>query len=341
MGLISCGSFDDDGIKLPSQQTASCLNLGTTSLNLSIQDEFTTLPGKVSVFFNVKDNEGNPIPGLTPNNFNIFEKGRNDECYNGISSSESFAAISPKSQVFSTNTYLVLDLSNSVLSSSLDQLKAASISFINNVMPAQADEAYKMGIYWIDGENILHLLTDLTSSIANLESAINGITTDISNDPSTDLYGAIIKATDIAEAKLLEFENQEIFAAASIVLFTDGTDQAARFTKTNAVNKVNNANSNISFFSIGLGNEIDADVLSQLGKTASVFADNSQELEAKFNEISITVSGQANSFYLFEYCSPKRDGSGISQLIIQAVKGDQQGWISTQFDATGFVSGCN
>jgi len=38
----------------------------------------------------------------------------------------------------------------------------------------------------------------LTSSKDELKTAIDGITTDISNDPSTDLYGAVIKSTDKA-----------------------------------------------------------------------------------------------------------------------------------------------
>ncbi len=336
--LFSCGTFDDDGITKPLSN--SCLDLGNAQLVLSIQDKFTTLPGKVSVFFKVNDKDGNPVSGLKSNNFNVFERGRNDQCFSGISSSESFAKISPNSQVFRNNTFLVLDLSNSVLSSSLSQLKSAATTFIDNVMPATPDEAFKMSIYWFDGEDNLHLLNELTSNSEELKSSIDGITDTISQDPSTDLYGTVIKATDIASEKLAEFENLDIFAAASVVLFTDGTDQAARYSKSSAINKVNNANKNITFFSIGLGNEIDETVLTQIGKTTSVFADNSQELEDRFNEISLSVAGQANSFYLFEYCSPKRDGSGTNELIIQANDSERQGAINTNFDATGFTSGC-
>ncbi len=60
-----------------------------------------------------------------------------------------------------------------------------------------------------------------------------------------------------------------------------------------------------------------------------------------FNDISNGVAGQANSFYLFEYCSPKRDGSGENDLIIQVITGDRDGIVQTSFDATGFTGGCN
>ena len=351
MGLfflaVSCGNADDDVNFDPSQgdlgqgkPVDECLNLGENELLLSIQDQFTTLPGKVSIFFRVSDTNGNPIPGLTADQFTIYEQGRNDACFSTISKTESQARISPNTQIFSNNTLLVLDLSNSVLSSSMEELKTASVSFVDNVMPSTESPAFKMAIYWFDGEDELHMLNPLTSSKSELNAAIQGITQDISSDPSTDLYGAVIKATDVAEKLLKESTGDDTIGAASVVIFTDGTDQASRYTQNAALSKVTNANRNISFFSIGLGAEIDAEVLADIGKTYSVFASNKEELETTFNDISFRVSQQANSFYLFEYCSPKRDGSGESNLAIQVNDGNRKGAVQTKFSANGFTGGC-
>lgn len=347
--IVSCGNAEDDVFFGRGNSTATdlgegqtvdpCLNLGANQLTLSIQDQFTTLPGKVSVFFRVSDTDGNPVSGLTANQFTIYEQGRNDACFNRISTSESAARISPNAQIFNNNTLLVLDLSNSVLSSSLQELKTASVSFVNNVMPATASPSVKMAIYWFDGENRLHLLNALTSSRDELIGAINGITTTISKDPSTDLYGAVIKATDIAEKLLNDTKNNNVIGAASIVIFTDGTDQASRFTERAALDKVRNANLNISFFSIGLGSEIDTEVLRGIGKTSSVFANNKAELETTFNNISQLVSQRANSFYLFEYCSPKRV-DGDNNLAIQVTANGKQGAVQTKFNSRGFTGGC-
>lgn len=345
---VSCGNADDDvtfrlntgevlGKGIPVDD---CLGFPESDLILSIQEQYTTLPGKISILFKVSDTEGNPVSGLNADQFTIYEQGRNDDCFNTISTSESFARISSNSQIFATNTILVLDLSNSVLSSSLDELKTASSSFVDNVMPVTAVESIQMAIYWFDGEDELHLLNDLSSSRDELKSAINGITTEISNDPSTDLYGAVIKSTDIASDLLKASTQGDKIGAASIVIFTDGTDQASRFTKEAAQKKVDDADPNIAFFTIGLGSEIDTQVLTDLGKTFSVFAGNKEELETTFNDISQRVSEQANSFYLFEYCSPKRDGSGENNLAIQLKDGSRQGAVQTKFDATGFEAGC-
>lgn len=345
---FSCGNADNDvnfNLNLgeglgKGKPVDDCLGLDESELVLSIQEQYTTLPGKVSIFFKVSDTEGDPVPGLTAEQFTIYEQGRNDACFNTISTSESLARISPNSQIFSNNTLLVLDLSNSVLSSSLAELKTASLSFVDNVMPNTMQESFKMAIYWFDGENELHLLNPLTASKQELTAAIQGITDDISNDPSTDLYGAVIRSTDIASELLSASTQGGKIGAASVVIFTDGTDQASRYTKEAAQKKVDDANSNISFFTIGLGGEIDTQVLTDIGKTFSVFAGNKEELENTFNDISFRISEQANSFYLFEYCSPKRDGSGENNLAIQVKSGNRQGAVQTKFNATGFTGGC-
>ena len=344
--LISCGNADDDvnfalntGDGLgKGKPVDDCLDLGENDLVLSIQEQFTTKPGKVSVFFRVSDADGSPVPDLTADQFTIYEQGQNDDCFNTISTSEAQSRISPNAQIFSNNAILVLDLSASVLTSSLEELKTASISFINNVMPATTQESFKMAIYWFNGEDELHELNALTASKEELTAAIESINTDISNDPSTDLYGAVIKSTDIASNLLTESTKGEKIGAASVIIFTDGTDQASRFKREDAQKKVDNANENISFFTIGLGGEIDAQVLMDIGKTSSVFANNKEELETKFNDISDLVSQRASSFYLFEYCSPKR--SGDNNLAIQVKKGNLQGAVQTKFNADGFTGGC-
>lgn len=346
--ILSCGNAEDDvsfdinnqGELGKGNQPDACLGFDDNELLLSIQDQFTSEPSKVSILFKVSDKLGNPIAGLSANQFTIYEQGRNDDCFNTISSSESLARISPNSQIFSNNTLLVLDLSNSVLESSLSELKTASTSFVNNVMPMAESDSFKMAIYWFDGEDELHLLNPLTSSIAELTKAIDGITQDISNDPSTDLYGAVIKSSAIAETFIQTNNQSEIIGAASVVVFTDGTDQASRYTEESALEAVDEANQNISFFTIGLGSEIDQEVLSEIGKTASVVAANTAELEATFNQISQRVSEQANSFYLFEYCTPKRDGSGDNNLVIQLTDNGLQGAVQTEFNADGFTGGC-
>lgn len=332
--LVNGGGDDDNDDLCPLDNSKD--------LVLTIQDQFVSLPSNVSLFFKVDDKNDKPIPQLSSSNFTIFEKGRNDECPREVSSFEANSRIRPHSQIFTFNTILILDLSASVTATSLGELKEAAKSFVDQVQPEDAGEAYRMGIWWFDGENELHSLIDFTDSNADLKAAIDGITTNISSDPSTDLYGAVIKGMEKAEEVLASYQAQDIISAVSMVVFTDGTDQAARHLKEDAFNAVNKDNSNVTSFTIGLGEEIDTEVLNQIGQDGSFFAADKAELETIFSEIAQLVWGEANSYYLFEYCSPKRDGSGLNELRIEAANdaGDLTGSVTTTFEAAGFTSGC-
>ena len=128
-------------------------------------------------------------------------------------------------------------------------------------------------------------------------------------------------------------------AAASVITFTDGTDQAARHLRSDAFDAVESASESIDFYTIGLGNEIDQDVLTALGPKSALSTDDPDDLANKFREIADNIFNEANSFYLFEYCTPKRDGSGINGLRIEVDVAEGQGAVNTTFDATGFESG--
>lgn len=336
VSLISFTACDSS-----SEADDPCPKVADDDLQLTIQEEYTTLPAKVSVFFKVDDKDGMPVANLNSASFTIYEKGRNDDCERSISSFESNAVVSSRKQIFAYNTVLILDLSASVTATSLDELKLAAKDFIAEVMPNDDNENYAMGIWWFDGQDELHELIAPSSDPAALQNAIDGISPAISDDPSTDLYGAVIKGVAEAEALQNSFEAEDIISAVSIVIFTDGTDQAGRYLKTDAMDAVNTANNAVRFFSIGLGGEIDEEVLTEIGKHGSVFAADQTELENTFQQVAQIVWAEANSYYLFEYCSPKRDGSGTNELrIVVNTNEGVSGSVVTEFDATGFGSGC-
>jgi uncharacterized protein YegL len=311
-------------------------------LIISIQDSFTSLPAKVSIFFKVDEKNGKPVAGLTETDFSIFEKGRNDTDFELISAFEAERKVADNSKIFSHCTILLLDLSGSVTSQSLQELKDASKSFVDVVIPVGGKPSpVKLGIWWFDGEADLHPLVSPTNDKIALKSGIDGLTPGMSADNSTNLYGAVIEGADIASSALATLQGQQILAGASVVIFTDGTDQAARQTKENAYQAVDEVAPNISFFSIGLGGEIDEAVLQRIGSGGSAFADDINSLITTFNEVAQWVKDEANSYYLFEYCSPKRDGSGLNGLRLEVEYQGKKGSRTTQFDATGFGGGCS
>lgn len=339
--FLTFGCKDDDlpfndCFQEPDEKTNLVINV--------LEGPTVTLPSKISVFFKLTDDNDNPVGYLTPENFVIYEKGLNDQCHRQISQTEAPRVISGKEQVFNHTTMLVLDLSGSVLQENLEPLKNAATEFIDAIMPDTLDESTKMGIWWFDGEDELHSLVAPTASKSNLKLGILAIDPSISNDASTDLYGAIIKSA--AEAKIILADNQvdDKIAAASVVIFTDGTDRAGRYLKADAVTAVNSAPNDITFFTIGLGSEIDQNELATFGRNGFAFNNDVSKLTQIFENVATSVSNEANSYYLFEYCSPLRSGTD-NGLVIEAFfnnsNGTQFGNFQTTFDATGFGGGCS
>ena len=307
------------------------------SLNVSIENQFVNLPSNVSVFFQVTDNDLNGVAGLSEADFNIYENG------NLISDFEAVRKIQPNERIFDYNIMLLLDLSGSVLGSeNLDPLKQAATGFIDEVLPTQADAsngAIKIEIWWFDGSENIKQLQPASTDREILEGAINSISPNMSSDNSTNLYGAVIQSVEVATQRLSQTRQLDEIGSSAIVLFTDGTDQANRASKGQALEAVRNADNDIAFYSIGLGGEIDESVLGQIGRTSFVSAVNIGELLDSFREIGDLINNRANSFYLLEYCSPKR--SGNNQLTIEVTRGSLTGSANTLFDASDFNGSCN
>ena len=328
--FFSCKSDEGDPVDQDSRDQSE--------LEIRIQNQFVSDPSKVSVFYRVIDGLGNPVAGLMEDEFTIFEKGRNDVEFNLISRDEADRTISDNKDIFRYNVVLLLDLSGSVIANDLNALKVSATQFVNNLLDTQ-NNSTKIGIYWFDGLDLLHELIGPTENVDQLINAIEGMNENMSTDKSTDLYGAILKGTVKAQEAIEANVASGFQAAASIITFTDGTDQAARHLRTDAIEAVRLVSGSIDFYTIGLGSEIDLDVLAALGPKSSLSADNPDDLSIKFTEISENIYNEANSFYLFEYCTPKRDGSGTNGLRIEVETALGTGAVNTTFDATGFQSG--
>jgi hypothetical protein len=74
-------------------------------LIITIQDQFVNPPSRVSVFFKVERKNGDPVAGLTEDNFTIYEKGRNDDFERLLSEDEATRLIGDNAVVFKTDLY--------------------------------------------------------------------------------------------------------------------------------------------------------------------------------------------------------------------------------------------
>ena len=154
-------------------------------------------------------------------------------------------------------------------------------------------------------------------------------------DPSTNLNGAVEKGLSVLDSLQEETPKEAIFAG-SLVVFTDGTDQAGIIHNDVAVATVDG--SPHSVFSIGLGGEVDKSQLEALGKSGTAIAEDADQISTAFDEIAQAIESKASRFYVVGYCSPKRAGQHTLNLSVEGFSGEP---LAFDFSADGFKAGCD
>ena len=295
-----------------------------------------TPPSKISVFFKLDKKEGGAVPNLTAADFNVYEQTANNDCLQPISIFEGARVVSQEVQDYTHTTFILLDLSGSILANYSEEIKKATTALVNQIDPTPNKSLNNIGIYWFDGASNLHRLVAPSFDKNLILEGINSIDNTNSQDNSTNLYGAVKEMTQRANELL---NSQDNVAGVSILLFTDGQDRANRVSKQVAYEAVDSSSTAISFFTVGLGEEVNEEDLKKFGKDKFVNIKGVEELSTSFKEIAQSVEDEANSYYLFEYCSPVRGGTD-NVLIIEAIQGDQKGYLESSFSAEGFEGGC-
>jgi len=293
-------------------------------------------PSKLAIYFKLEERNGQPVANLTAENFNIYEQTARSTCLQAISEFETPRKVRKPERDFSHNTLILLDLSGSVLTNFSTELKEATKALVNEINPHKDTSKNKVGIYWFDGAADIHQLIAPSLDKTAILNSIETIDSTLSKDNSTNLYGAISSITAQANAMLEQDANVK---GVSVLLFTDGKDRANRVSRQAAYDAINDSNKAISFFSVGLGTDVNEADLRKFGQDKFVGLQDVSQLITTFSNIAQSVQNEANSYYLFEYCSPIRAGSD-NVFILEAVVGSKKGFLENPFNAERFGGGC-
>ena len=189
----------------------------------------------------------------------------------------------------------------------------------------------KVAVYAFDGSEEIFPIQGFRESAGGI-ARLGSFRT---RDPSTNLHGAVVEATEVLAAELERATSPLRFG--TLVVFSDGTDRAARVSQDQMNDALDEAGFEI--FAIGVGNEIDEDTLRDVGRSGYVQIQDSAAISAAFDAISRRIIGYTQRFYLLSYCSPAR--AGVHRVTIEAVSHDQTGKLDYEFDAEGFGPNCN
>lgn len=248
----------------------------------------TEEPNKVKMLFQVLDLEGKGIDYLTIDDFEILEDGAE------VSPTESNLQISKRqSNPYLMKTVLMLDNSTSITDdpahlNNLDLLKAAAKSFVDNMSNQQEVALFKFS-------SSAEKLVDFTSNKNTLKNAIDNIGRGYA---TTNLYGAVIEGV----SEWTDFINSNNIIQGQMVLFTDGNDTQDSRTLGEALDAIGEK----SVYTVGLGSEIEPEILKQIGNQGAFTIADMSQLHQIFIQIQLEINSYANSFYWMEYSSPKR-----------------------------------
>ncbi len=290
-------------------------------------------PSNVAVYFKVQTEGGDPVGGLTADQFRIYEDNQL------VSQYESKQTILNPEVTAVHYTLLLVDMSGSVSQSgngTTDELVQAASAFTDHVEKQQ-----KVAVYAFDGSPDLTPISPFSDQPGSAKAGIQQLTTFKPKDPSTNLNGAIVKALDELDTALGKAQQPLKFG--TLVVFTDGTDRAGRVPQNEMEQHIKEKPFDV--FAIGLGAEMKPEYLQRIGKSGTANAADKNAIVKAFDDVGARVEARTKSYYLLSYCSPSR--AGKHEVRIEAVykdaqgKSEQTGSLRSDFDATGFAPGCD
>ncbi len=281
-------------------------------------------PAGVRTVFQLLDCDGYPIVDLKNNELSILLDGE------PIHSEGDVAPVLTQEVDFESYSLLLLDMSDSIVASgSLEPMVGAARDLVHKLV----SQGQKVAIYRFAGPKYFAGSQNFTAD----ESLLDGALETLSNSDglgTTDLYGSISRAIDVLDGA----GSNEILTTRTLVLFTDGSDEAMAATSKSAKSAIDN--SDIQVFTIGLGGDVDQDELHSFGKSGFEWAEDSDKLDEAFNAITQSMRDLARSYYLVGVCSPRV--SGWREMTLEIDRDGETGSLVVHYDATNFdIVGCD
>ena len=282
-------------------------------------------PNNVWVFFTVEKGE-EPVAGLLAEDFDIYEDGDLVSVY------ESKQVIQNPEVAAVMYTMLLLDVSGSITESgSSDTLVDAATLFTDRVGKTQ-----KVGVYAFDGEKEIKSVVPFTESEGAAVGGLEGLRTYKAKDPSTNLHGAVMEG--LRELKKQLDKEKKPLKFGTLVVFTDGTDRAARFSREEMKAEINKDQyGSYELYAIGVGVEIKKAGLNDIGQDGTELVSDQAEVKAAFEKVAERIEKHTKRFYLLSYCTPARKGTHEVRIVANSKKDPKgKGSLEWDFNADGF-----
>lgn len=307
---------------------------GCAGLTLTSVQNTAEKPSNVAIYFRVEAHDGEPIAGMTADQFSIYE---DDQL---VSKYESQQTILNPEVTATHYTLLLVDMSGSVA----DSEDRPQVVEAVRVFTEKVEANNRVGIYAFDGEAELHRIVGFTKSADSADARAGSLDAFAPKDPSTNLNGAVVAGLEELDTALAEATTP--LRIGTLVVFTDGTDRAARVDRETMLEAVRDSEHDV--FAIGLGAEISEDELANIGKSGTSLATDRKNVVDAFDAIGSKIAAMTRSYYLLSYCSPARAQEHEVRIEADAKRKNDKnkeeelhGELVSSFDAAGFEAGCD
>lgn len=293
-------------------------------LNVKLINSQQKKPNNVWMFFTVMDGK-DPVGGLTADDFTIKEDG------DVVSKFESKQLIQNPEVAAVMYTMLLVDVSGSITESGqADALVDAAKAFAERVGKTQ-----KVGVYAFDGEEKIHSVVPFTEAQGSVQGGLEGLRKYKPKDPSTNLHGGVVEGLRTLKIELDKDKRPLKFG--TLVVFSDGTDRAARLTRSEMKDEIGKRDyEDYQLFAIGVGAEIEKANLGDIGRDGTELAQDQSKVKEVFDKVASKIEQQTKRFYLLSYCTPARKGE--HEVTVEATRPNPKasGAVDYKFNADGF-----
>ena len=262
----------------------------TTSLQVKKVAATAEPPSNVAMQLKVTAEEGQTVT-LLATDFSVYEDGKQ------IPSKKLKRALLPIGYVIDRYAMVVVDLSGSLVDSEyLSTLQDTVATFAERMA-----EGGHVAVFGFDGDGLKPFVNFKDSELRPGLAAMRKFRP---HNRNIDLYGTFMAALDALDeaGKASEVAQK----TTTLVFMTDRRDKAGKHTLDEANTRLQASPADV--YVLGIGDSIDREELTRLGKPDAFFALKQRDLGQPFEEAAAKIEGKRSQDYLFAYCSQAKAG---------------------------------
>jgi len=295
----------------------------TTSLAIKAVAVSTQAPSNVAVHLKVTQPEG-ATATLLASDFVVEEDGK------AIPAKKLRRALLPSSLVVDRYVMLVVDLSGPLVDSEY-------LSTFHDVVASFSERAgldSHLALFAFDGDGLKPFIAfDATE----LKPGLSGMRKFRPHNRTVDIYGAYIAALDELDAAAKASTAAE--HTSTLVFVTDRRDKAGKHSLDEANTRLQSSPADV--YVLGLGDAINREELTRLGRPDAFFVEKFRDLGKPFNQAGDRIESKRSEDYVFSYCSLVKSGKkgNKHELELEIESKKWSGSTSTTFSSKGFTKG--